>query len=476
MKQLQASAYLASVKDDLKEIIDRLSQDFSFVSILGSDVSGRSYRVTSNEVHLGASPDQERGFVLRMQGPQGFSELSFNHVDVDRVVEEAMAVGKTDRARFLKNTEALPYRQVAEDPEWKASFVNEVENLPEDDDPKEILATMRASVKACQEKYPAINFIQSALIITQIDKIFLSKNRDLSQTYAYANLYGLSMASNEKGGKDDFSDASGLMGSEILVQLDELLERSAKNTLELLEAEPMTPGEYDIITDPAFTGLIAHEAFGHGAEMDMYVKGRAKGQEYTDKRVGSPLLNMRDGAHAGQEVASFFFDDEGQPAGDTHIIEAGILRSGMCDELSAYQLGFHPTGNGRRESYKRKAYTRMTNTFFQPGEAKLEEMMASIDHGYYLEGFFSGMEDPKNWGIQCVAAKAREIKDGQFTGKLFSPVYLTGYVPDLLGAISMVSDAEGLKLGGCGYCGKGWKEWVKVSQGGSYLKTRGRLN
>lgn len=42
------------------------------------------------------------------------------------------------------------------------------------------------------------------------------------------------------------------------------------------------------------------------------------------------------------------------------------------------------------------------------------------------------MEDPKNWGIQCMVNIAREIKDGEFTGKIFSPIVLTGYVPDLL--------------------------------------------
>ena len=146
----------------------------------------------------------------------------------------------------------------------------------------------------------------------------------------------------------------------------------------------------------------------------------------------------------------------------------------MCDELSALQLGVEPTGNGKRESYKRKAYTRMTNTFFEEGTDSLDEMIASIQYGYLLEGFSSGMEDPKNWGIQCVASKGREIKDGKLTGRIVSPLYLTGYVPELLESITMVS--PGLKLSGSGYCGKGWKEWVKTSTGGSYIKAKGRLN
>ena len=76
-------------------------------------------------------------------------------------------------------------------------------------------------------------------------------------------------------------------------------------------------------------------------------------------------------------------------------------------------------------------------------------------------------------GIQCLVDIAREIKDGKFTGKVFSPIVLTGYVPDLLKFISMMSDE--CELAGTGYCGKGHKEWVKVSDGGPYIKARIRL-
>ena len=104
---------------------------------------------------------------------------------------------------------------------------------------------------------------------------------------------------------------------------------------------------------------------------------------------------------------------------------------------------------------------------------KLEDMIASVKYGFFLEHATSGMEDPKNWGIQCMIDIAREIKDGKFTGKVFSPIVLTGYVPDLLKSISMMS--EETVLSGSGMCGKGHKEWVKVSDGGPYIKAKIRL-
>lgn len=476
MKKLIPSPYLRKVKGDLKKIIDILSRDFSYVSILATDVTGREYQVLPSEVRLGDSPDAERGFVLRLMGPRGFSELSFNHLDVDEVVEKARALVENDRTGLLQSVYPLDYEEEPQDEAWTGSFVREVENLPQEDSAEEILQTLRKELDQGLEKYKELSFLSTALIITQVDKLFLSENKDLTQTYAYAQAMAAAVAANDKGSKQDFAGYSGLAGSEVLDRIPGLIEKAAQSAIGLLDAEPIEPGIYDIITDPTFSGLIAYEAFGHGAEMDMYVKNRAKGNEFTDKRVGSSILTMKDGAKGVDQVASFVFDDEGNPASNTTVIDQGILRSGMCDELSALKLGFHPTGNGRRESYKRKAYARMTNTYFPGQNAKLDEMIASIDHGYFLQGYTSGMEDPKNWGIQCVALKGLEIKDGKLTGKIVSPVYLTGYVPDLLNSISMISSADDVALDGIGYCGKGWKEWVKVSMGGAYMKARGRLN
>ncbi len=189
-----------------------------------------------------------------------------------------------------------------------------------------------------------------------------------------------------------------------------------------------------------------------------------------NKQIASSLVTMHDNAFDISQAATYFFDDEGELSSDTVIIDKGILVSGINDLLSAKFLNVPPTGNGRRESYERKVYTRMTNTYFEPGNSTLEEMISSVKYGYLLDNGLSGMEDPKNWGIQCMVNIGREIKDGKLTGKVISPVCLSGYVPDLLNSISMVSDT--LTLSGSGYCGKGYKEWVKVSDGGPAIKAR----
>ncbi|MBR4122404.1 MAG: TldD/PmbA family protein, partial [Erysipelotrichaceae bacterium] len=197
------------------------------------------------------------------------------------------------------------------------------------------------------------------------------------------------------------------------------------------------------------------------------------GAEDIGKRVGSDLCTMHEGALCEESVTAYAFDDEGTLAGDVTEIDHGILKAGICDALAALRLGTQPTGNGKRENFAHKAYTRMTNTVFDSGEDTLEDMIASVKFGYLLKGTESGMEDPKHWGIQCIMSRGYEIKDGKLTGKVVSPVVMTGYVPDLLGGISMASSDR--RVDGNGACGKGHKEWVKVADGGPYLKTKARL-
>ena len=61
----------------------------------------------------------------------------------------------------------------------------------------------------------------------------------------------------------------------------------------------------------------------------------------------------------------------------------------------------------------------------------------------------------------------------KFTGAIFSPVIITGYVPDLLKSVSMVGGD--LRISGLGMCGKGYKEWVKVTDGGPHMRLKARL-
>ena len=461
----------------MKALADILGKSFDYVSVLSTDSVGFRVSISQRSKSVsGTNMTTERGNVVRVCRNGQYSEYAFNEVPekIEDLADEILReLGRQFEVMALTGTKTYD-TPVLEDEPQELFVEKETGRLPEEEDMKALVETLTRLSDHGMEIIPrALDCITNATS-THISKMFITKNRFLRQSYVYTEGTCMSYAPSDAGEiKFIYDGVSGCCGPEILEGLNGVLEKLPKTMTEMLSSEKIVPGEYEIITDPGISGLIAHEAFGHGVEMDMFVKKRALGAEYIGKRVGSDLCSMHEGALCAESVTSYAFDDEGTLAGDVTEIDHGILKAGICDALAALRLGTKPTGNGKRENFAHKVYTRMTNTIFDSGENTLDEMVASVKHGYLLQGTESGMEDPKHWGIQCIMARGYEIKDGAFTGKVVSPVVMTGYVPDLLGGICMASTDR--RVDGNGACGKGHKEWVKVADGGPYLKTKARL-
>ena len=471
------SPYLTGIKAGLSALLGVLRTQFDYVSILATDSKGLAVRISRHARSVSDSTmTTERGVVVRAAKNGLYSEYAFNRFDPEQAEEKANEVLSALNAQFalLEKTKSAVYETALLPDEPATLFVEkETETLPETTDVKALVEKLVALQEAALEKDERVIECMVNAQSTHISKLFLTANRDLSQSYVYSEGVIVPFMSDGEKTVNGYEGVSGLCGPEIFDELSSRLDAAIATSADLLTAGRIEPGEYEIITSPEVSGLIAHEAFGHGVEMDMFVKDRALGREYIDKRVGSDLVTMHEGALCAEDVTTYAFDDEGTLAGDVIEIDRGILKTGVCDALSALRLGTVPTGNGKRENFEHKVYTRMTNTVFDSGEHTLDDMIASVSYGYLLEGMESGMEDPKHWGIQCIIKLGREIKDGKLTGKVVAPIIMTGYVPDLLGSVSMLSNDR--MIFGNGGCGKGHKEWVKVADGGPYMKMKARL-
>lgn len=466
------STYLQNNHSILKEIVKKLSKKFEYVSVLATDCEGQKITVSEKKILVKDSDWNERGFVLRVYKQGLFSEYSFNKINsveeiCDKVISSIDVSEQVYKSIYVKASKNPLYEE--EKIEQEFSRMNEYKDVS-------IEEVISKSKKIINDSMEENEYIISATCSTEylkVSKMFLSTNKDLKQVYAWATATYQCIVNRDETTKFNYGGESGISLLDVLDKLKKAIKRINDEATSLLDASYVVPGEYECITSPEISGLIAHEAFGHGVEMDMFVKNRALGQQYIGKRVGSDLVEMHEGATPYKDVSSYFFDDEGFMAQDTIEIKDGILLTGVADAIAAAKLNIKPTGNGKRENYQHKAYTRMTNTYFSPKKDKLEDMIASIKFGYLIDVEMSGMEDPKNWGIQCIALLGKEIKDGKLTGKVVSPIIMTGYVPDLLNSISMVS--KDFELYGSGACGKGYKEWVKTSVGGPYLKVKVKL-
>lgn len=467
---------LDQIKPALKDLVKELRKKYAYASVLAVEDDNRGWRISrTGKIINSQGFGGGSGYVVRVFDNIGCAEYSFNEFSEEKIPQ----IVKTIEERIAQEAKCIPqgieplHTPIPSDKPATLKKVSAFEVHPKELGDEKILARL----DEIRNKALTVDGVLDAIATISyraFRKIFISENRDLDQTIMWTNGAIMAMAARGEEVKDAYKGFSTLGGAELLNRMDDYAIKVASEAVELLKSEPMIPGEYDCICDTDTTGMIVHEAFGHGVEMDMFVKDRALASSFIDQRVASDLVTMHDG-NTVDDTATCWFDDEGTLTGDTVVINNGILKRGMCDALSAARLGVEPTGNGRRESYERKVYTRMTNTYFEGAKEGVtpEDMIASVKYGFLLESPSSGMEDPKNWGIQCMVTRAREIKDGKLTGKVFSPIVLTGYVPDLLKSVSMMSSS--LVTCGSGFCGKGYKEWVKVSDGGPYMKARIRL-
>lgn len=461
--------FLAKREAACKRLVELLGKEFAYVSVLGSDVTTKNVVVNKHMSKVETDADSDKGFTVKMTNGRAFFEYSLDDIDGD-VEELAKKIVRECTSDDSLHKDMITSCPVSDEPlEKDFERKNDFDNYSD----AQLLSACVAIKDSVLSKSENVVNVSAVLRLLDVNKMFISANRTLKQAYAWVN--GFIVANYREDGKMVSvreGECSHLL-SDVLEGLPKKADKLIDKARRLVYAKPIEPGVYDVITDPSITGLLAHEAFGHGVEMDMFVKDRALAKSYMNKQVASPICNMRDGAGATLSVASYFFDDDGVLAHDTQIIKNGILVSGISDLISASELGTAPTGNGRRQDHTRKAYSRMTNTFFERGTDKLEDMIASIEHGYMIFETNNGMEDPKNWAIQCVAEYGIEIVDGKLTDNYVSPVIMSGYVPDVLKSISMISD--GFVVEGAGMCGKGHKEWVRVSDGGPALKLRVKL-
>jgi TldD protein len=299
-------------------------------------------------------------------------------------------------------------------------------------------------------------------------RVFVNRYKKLSSNWIGCTLVIMPFVQTADGSvRYDYSPHFG-NGYEATKLSDEKLHEMLKRALKIKAAGRIPPGAYTAVLSPNVTGLLAHESFGHGMESDMILRGRAKAEEFLGKKIAAAKVNICEDPSVPHTHGTVFFDDEGVLASRTFLVKAGIVTAPITESYSAAKRGFTRTANGRAESFDHKVYARMTNTFFLQGKDDPKQMIKDVKNGIYLHYGTSGMEDPKGWGVQIAGIVAERIKGGKLTGEFFYEVSISGYLPKILSNITAVGKDFTIN-DDVGFCGKGHKEYVRVSSGGPHL-------
>lgn len=249
--------------------------------------------------------------------------------------------------------------------------------------------------------------------------------------------------------------------------LHDYAREAVRQALVNLEAVAAPAGSMPVVMAPGWSGVLLHEAVGHGLEGDFNRKGSSNYSGMIGQQVASPLCTIVDDATLEGRRGSLSVDDEGIAAQNTVLIENGILRGYMQDKLNARLMGVTSTGNGRRESYAHLPMPRMTNTYMLAGESDPEEIIRSVKKGIYCASLGGGQVDITSGKFVFSTSEAYLIEDGKITAPVKGAT-LIGNGPDCMRGVSMVGND--LKLdSGVGMCGKAGQT-VPVGVGQPTLK------
>ncbi|HEX9067919.1 MAG TPA: TldD/PmbA family protein [Ktedonobacterales bacterium] len=452
---------MADLFEQTSELLAELEPRFPYVAAEFSGAGGVQISDNGREQDASEEPPS-RGVVFTVYDGEAFHELATSDLGGDQTVREVRAWAAPLRAPGGRRYDASPTR----------FFAPEVQRDPGDVSLKEKLALVRDMQQRAQQLDSRIVQVQVRYRDRTQESVYLGQGKHLEQHVPHVIMQVLILTSDGNQVRYGVTQSGATGGFEHAAIGDEALLHTAEIAVRLLGAKAIEPGDYDTITDPSVSGTIAHESFGHGVEMDLFPKGRARAAHYFNERVAAPVVQMYDDPSVPGAYGSYFFDADGELAAPVQIIRDGVFVSPISDLSSATFASGPHTPNGRRQDFTRKTYARMSNTFFGKGDSDPAAMIASVDHGIYLHQAESGVEDPMGWGIQVTASYGEEIEHGRLTGRLFAPVAITGYVPELLRSVRMIGNDLVLEPG---TCGKGFKEMVPVSVGGPHLLVRAHL-
>src|SRR5213592_5078092 len=237
--------------------------------------------------------------------------------------------------------------------------------------------------------------------------------------------------------------------------------RVGEQAAALLRADPCPSQVTTLVIDAEQMELQVHESVGHPTELDRIYGTEAayagtsflKPEDLGSLRYGSEHMNVTADPTTPGGLGTFGFDDEGVPARREPIVAEGVLRGFLTSRETAARIGSGSGGSMRAETWSRMPLVRMTNLHLEPGEGSLEDLIAGVDDGVYLETNKSWSIDDKRLNFQFGTQIAWEIANGKL-GRMLRDATYTGITPQFWGSMDAVGNRGAWRLHGLTNCGK----------------------
>lgn len=427
-----------------------------------------------------------------------FCDVYFQHTIENYVILEDKQVNRayTDIAlgvgiRVVKGdqtgysfTEEISSKSMIAAAKTAAAIANDSRNIP----PIEFKFHATPNYYPIQKKWQDVKIDQKIPFLEEInDKIFKQDSRIQKVTmyfidgessvlvatsegtyctdYRPMTLLGVTCIAEQDGRREDNGyNLSARQGVEYYTpeRIDLLASESVKRTVNLFDAVKPEAGEMPVVLAAGSSGILLHEAIGHGMEADFNRKNISIYADKINKPIAKDIVNIVDDGTNMNIRGSLNVDDEGNDTQKTFLVENGILKTYLHDRISAKHYNLTPTGNGRRESFRHSPLPRMRNTYMLPGPHKKEEIISSVKKGLYAETFTNGEVYIGGGDFTFYVKTGYLIEDGVLTRPV-KDINIIGNGPKVLENVEMVADDFKMAEGGwtCGKDGQG----VPVSMG-----------
>ena len=297
--------------------------------------------------------------------------------------------------------------------------------------------------------------------IKQVSARYMEKERNIlvctsngilkEDSQTYIRLVMMSMASDDTNTQTSSRTKGALDGFQVIrdINLENMAIETANSAIKMLDSKYPKSGKYPVVIDNAFGGVIFHEACGHALEATYVADNASVFCNKLGEKIASDVVTAIDDGTIKNAWGSYNIDDEGNDAQRTVLIENGILKSYLVDELGSIKMNQKVTGSARRESYKYAPTSRMRNTFIDKGSSTFEELISGIEYGLYAKKMGGGSVDPATTDYNFAVSEGYLIENGKIT-KPVRGATLIGRGDETLMNIEAVSTNLELADGICG--------------------------
>ena len=318
--------------------------------------------------------------------------------------------------------------------------------------------------KAVRESDARVVKVIVSLSFQLSDILMFNSSRELKWDSRPLGSISVSAVLEQNGQKESKNTSRSFRaGAEMLTDglVRELAADIARGVDERFAARRPKGGRMPVVMGAGASGILLHEAMGHAFEADFNRKGTSVFADKMGRQICPKGIQIIDDGTIPGNRGSLNFDDEGIPGQKTYMVEDGILTSYLHDRISASHYGVRPTGNGRRESFRYAPIPRMRATYMEGGDARPEEIIASVKKGIYVDEFSNGQVQIGEGDFTFYVKAGFLIEDGRLTMPV-KDINIIGNGPEALADIRAVGN-DPLIDPGAWTCGK--EQSVPVSCG-----------